>query len=120
MFIIQETGDKRHPDAESGYSSPQPVRMEADVPLRVRMAMNFVAHCNQHMGFRCWPTHDGEGSWTEIELHYAQEKAFRVANQIIGNYFAGKDLEHGCYGDCGEPGDTGLVELGDGVFQFQC
>jgi hypothetical protein len=100
MDVVTEE-QPRHPV----YQSPQPQTVpidqsEEDIPLRLRVAMNFVAHCNSQMGWANFIAADQEGvigaEIKERQIPAAQEAAFNLACMLIGDYFSGKDPEsHG-------------------------
>lgn len=66
------------------------------VPTRVAVALNFIRHCNDHMGLRAFTVASRGRVNTEIkeqDLHFKQDAAFQQACILVGNYFAGKDIK---------------------------
>lgn len=66
------------------------VKIIGELPPRVQAALRFVRQCNASMGFRCWELSQGGHHVESQELHPAQEGAFRLACECLGDYFAGK------------------------------
>jgi hypothetical protein len=67
-------------------------KMPNGVPVRVAVAMNFVALCNDNMGIRSWENEYGGTRVKYLDLHHKQDAAFGMACNLLGDYFAGKEL----------------------------
>lgn len=71
------------------YQRPEPCRDTADETLRrVSIALNYVSLCNAVMGVRGFSSGIGEPVVRDQELHPSQEGAFRIACQLLGQYFS--------------------------------
>lgn len=83
MYITTQPEEPPEPDPGQEASEDR----DAEIPARVLAALNFIGLCNKSMGTRFFESEWGDGEYKELELHHAQEGAFRLACQAVGKYF---------------------------------
>ena len=70
---------------------------QQQAPPDVALAYDFIVHCNTRMGMHPFCMVQGSEGYemelAELELHSAQENAFRLACRRLGKYFGGTESE---------------------------